>query len=158
MPNALRWEGAPVDEGLIIDLGTTLATAAVSAVGAEWDGSTNLDMLGWFELGTSDNTDLFAAAVTVSNSSLDLYRVVAPDGTNYENTPVTADIAEFGHLYVGSFPIASEIGNQPIVIGPFALPPMKQKYLIHNNATGQTMTAEWDVRLFTNNPEIQDSP
>lgn len=155
MANALRWEGAPVDEGLVIDTGATLADGAVSAAGTEWDGSTHLDTLGWFELGTSDNTDLFAGAVTVSNSTIDLYRIVAPDGTNYENAPVTADITEFGHLFVGSFPIASEIGNQPIVIGPFPLPPMKQKYLAHNNGTGQTITAEWDVRLFTNNPELQ---
>ncbi len=157
MANALRWEGAPVDEGLIIDLGTTLADNALSLVGAEWDGSTNLDMLGWFEIGTSDDSDLFASAVTVESSSLDLYRIVAPDGTNYENTPVTADIVagNFGDKYVGSFAVASEIGNQPMVVGPFPLPPMKQKYLLFNNATGQTVTAEWDVRLFTNNPEVQ---
>lgn len=157
MANALRWEGAPVDEGLIIDTGTTLADNTLSAAGTEWDNSSNLDMLGWFEIGTSDDTDLFAAAVTVESATLDLYRIVAPDGTNYENTPVTADIVagNCGDKYVGSFNVTSEIGNQPMVIGPFALPPMKQKYLLFNNATGQTITAEWDVRLFTNNPELQ---
>ena len=157
MANALRWEGAPVDEGLIIDLGTTLADNVMSAVGVELDNSSNLDLLGWFEIGTSDDSDLFAGAVTVEYSSLDLYRIVAPDGTNYENTPITADIVagNFGDHYVGSFSVTSEIGNQPMVVGPFALPPMKQKYLLFNRGTGQTITADWDVRLFTNNPEIQ---
>ncbi len=155
MANALRWEGAPVSEGLVIDTGATLASDAVSAAGTEWDGSTNMDLLGWFKLDTSDDTALFSGAVAVANKTLDLYRITALDGSNYENTPVTADILEFPHLYVGSFPVAQEAENIPIHIGPFTLPPAKQKYLLFNNATGQTVTAEWEVELFTGNPEIQ---
>ena len=154
MANAIKWEAAPVDRGAVIDLGTTLTDGSASSVGGELDNSVNLDRWGLFELTTSTG-DLFSVAVTATNAVVDLYRIQAPDGTNYENTPVTADIAEFPHLYVGSFPIATETGNQPIVIGPFLLPFTKQKYIAHNKNTGQTMQATWEVNLYVGNEEVQ---
>ncbi len=151
--NALRWEGAPVDEGTVLNLGTTLADDTLSSAGSEWNNSTNLDMLGWFEL-TTDSGNLFSAAVTQTGATVVLYRIQSMDGTTYDNEPATADIAEFPHLRVGDFPIATEAENKPIIIGPFPLPPSKQKYLVYND-TGQTMTLNWEVNLYTNNPEIQ---
>lgn len=154
MANIIQWAAALTDRGAVLDLGTTLADAAVSVVGGELDNSVNLDTYGWLELTTSTG-DLFASAVTVANSTVDIYRVQAPDGTNYDNTPVTADIDEFPHLYVGSFPMATETGNVPIVIGPFLLPPTKQKYLVYNNGSGQTMQNTWEVNLYATNMEVQ---
>lgn len=152
MVAAIKWEAASTAR-TAIDLGATLASDVLSVVGAEIDNSTNLDTYGWLEIATSTG-DLFASAVTRTNASFDIYMVQAPDGTNYNNTPVTADVSEFRNLRVATIPGPTEAGVVPQIVGPIALPPHKFKLLLFNN-TDQTIQATWELNLYTNNLEVQ---
>lgn len=152
MANEIKWAGASTARPAI-DLGTTLASDVLSGVGTEIDNSVNLDMLGWVELATSTG-DLCASAITRANASIGIYMVQAPDGTNYNNTPVTADKDEHGHLLVATVPVPTEAGVVPQVVGPISLPPHKFKLLAFNN-TDQTLQNTWEINLYTNNPELQ---
>jgi hypothetical protein len=151
MVAAIKWEAAPTAR-TAIDLGTTLATDVLSAVGAEIDNSANLDTYGWLELATSAG-DLCASAVTRAGATADIYMVTALDGTNYSNTPVTADVGEFGNQ-VGVIALPTEAGIVPVFSGPIALPPCKFKLLLFNN-TDQTLQNTWELNLYTDNLESQ---
>lgn len=152
MVSALKWETTS-SATAVIDLGTTLASDTLSAVGSEYDNSTNLNTYAWLELQTSTG-DLFSAAVTRVNASADIYMVQAPDGTNYDNAPATADIGEFPHLYKISIPIPTETGAVPATVGPIILPPHKVKFYLYNNSD-QTMQNTWELNLYVNNLEGQ---
>ena len=152
MVSALKWEGTS-SATAAIDLGTTLATDTLSAVGSEYDNSTNSNTYAWLELQTSTG-DLFSSAVTRVNASVDIYMVQAPDGTNYDNAPATADIGEFSHLFVASIPVPTETGAVPATVGPIFLPPHKVKFYLYNN-TDQTMQNTWELNLYVNNLEGQ---
>jgi len=154
MVAAVKWAGASTARTLI-DLDSPLTTLTLSAVGAELANQTNLDTWGWFELTTSDDSDVFASAVATAGSTVDIYMVQALDGTNYQ-TPDEAAIeaGEFQELRVASIPIATEINNLNAMWGPILLPPASCKFYLYNN-TDQTMTAEWELNLYTNNFETQ---
>lgn len=151
MVAAIKWEAAPTAR-TAIDLGTTLASDVLSGVGAEIDNSTNLDTYGWLELATSTG-DLCSSAVTRAQASANIYMVTALDGTNYSNTPVTADVDEFGNFII-SIPLPTEAGIVPLYSGPIALPPCKFKLLLFNN-TDQTFQNTWELNLYTDNLESQ---
>jgi hypothetical protein len=153
MVAAIKWAGASTDRGVVINLDTTLATDTLSAAGSEVDNSTNLDTYGWLELGTSTG-DLFGTIVARVGATADIYMIQAPDGTNYNNAPATADITEFGNLFVISIPIPTETGVVPQTVGPILLPPHKIKFYLYNN-TDQTMQNTWELSLYTNNLETQ---
>lgn len=152
MPNAIKWEGAST-KTVVSDLGTTLAADTLSAAGSEYDNSSNLNKYGWLEIATSSG-NLFSAAVARVGASMIIYMIQAPDGTNYHNEPVTADVAEFPHLRVAEIPIPTEAGVVPTMVGPIALPPHKIKFLVLNQ-TDQQMADTWQLNLYTNNLEVQ---
>lgn len=152
MVAAVKWETASTDRGGI-DTGATLADNTMSAASAEIDNSSNLDTMGYLELSTSDHTALFSVSPSDTVPSIDLYMTQAPDGTNYESTPVTGG-ADQGSKYFGSFPVEKNTTQATVVIGPILLPPVKMKFYADNQA-GQTLTAEWEVTLWTNNLESQ---
>ncbi len=152
MVAAVKWETTSTDRGGI-DTGATLADNTMSAASAEVDNATNLDTMGYLELSTSDHTALFSVAPDDANPSVDIYMTQAPDGTNYESIPVTGG-ADQGSKYIGSFPVEKNTTQATVVIGPIALPPTKFKYYA-DNQSGQTLTAEWEVTLWSNNLEGQ---
>jgi len=157
MVSPVKWEKSTSTKTVVIDLGTTLATDTLSAVGATPYDNTlaaNLDTFVWFELQTSSG-NLFSTAVTRANATVDIYAVRALDGTNYENAPVTADLSEFPQLKIASIPIPTETGVVPATPGrPFALDPYKHKFYVFNN-TDQTMQNTWQLNIYVNNLEGQ---
>lgn len=150
MVAAIKWETTS-SATAVIDLGTTLNDATFSALGSEYDNSTNLNTYGWLELQTSTG-DLMASAVTAANAYIDVFMVQAPDGTNYSNTPDVLN--EFQDLRVATFAIPTEAAVVPLIVGPIVLPPHKIKFLVYN-ATGQQMNNTWELNLYTNNFESQ---
>ena len=155
MVAAVKWEGAPTAR-TAIDLGTTLANNTMSAAGTEIDNSVNLDTFGWLELTTSDQSALFdTTPPNDANPSLDIYMITAPDGTNYSGAPLTGG-ADQGHLYVGSFPLEKNTTFVTVAMPfPIAIPPSKFKLYADNQNGAGTLTAEWEVNIYTNNLESQ---
>jgi len=154
MVSAVKWEAASTAR-VAIDLGTTLANDTMSAVGAEIDNSTNLDTYFYAELTTSDQSALFDTTPPNDTApTCDLYMTQAPDGTNYEDAPLTGG-ADQMNLFVGAFPIQKNTTSFLTVIGPFLLPPHKLKFYLDNQNGAGTLTAEWEVNIYTNNFESQ---
>ncbi len=150
MVAAIKWETTS-SATAVIDTGATLASDSFSALGSEYDNSTNLNTYGWLELATSTG-NLCASAVTRAGASVEVYMVQAPDGTNYENTPDVR--GEFGPP-VAIIPVPTEAAVVPIMApGPIILPPHKIKFLAYNN-TDQTLQNTWEVNLYVNNMETQ---
>jgi hypothetical protein len=129
------------EAGSIVSLASTelnsLATAA-SALGVEYDNATNLYLYGQFELVVTYGTNPTAA------STVDLYLISAPDGTNYTQNSTGASGAAPFTAYVGSFPLLASTSAQRLQLGgtgsPIAIPPGKFKAWILNRS-GQTMAA-----------------
>lgn len=152
MVAAVKWESALVDEGGI-DTGATLADNTVSAASVEIAGQTNLDTIGYYELSTSDHTALFSVSPDDASPTVDLYITRAVDATNYESVPVTGG-ADQSNQFIGSFPVMKNTTQHTVVIGPLSIPPCKFKFYV-DNQSGQTLTAEWEVTLWSNNLESQ---
>lgn len=154
MVAAVNWEGAPV-KIVAIDLGTTLGDNTISAVGEVISNHTGLDMLIWLELTTSDGSALFDTTPPDDASpSLDIYRTLAIDGTNYETAPLTGGANQSGK-YVCSFPLEKNTTFNRVIVGPFLFPPSLQRYYADCQNGAGTLTAEWEVNLYHNNSETQ---
>lgn len=154
MVAAVKWESASTKR-TAIDLGTTLANDTMSAAGAVIDNSVNLDTYAWVELTTSDNTALFdTTAPNDANPTLDIYIVQAPNGTNYDEAPITGGTDQQQKFLI-AIPLQKNTTAARIIVGPVLLPPHKfQLYADGQWGTG-TLTAEWEVNLYTNNLESQ---
>lgn len=154
MVAAVKWEAAST-KTTIINLGTTLADNTMSAVGAEYDNSSNLNTKAWFELTTSDASALFdtTSPDDVVPEAI-LYVTQAPDGSNYENAPLTGGADQEAKRVI-AFPIEKNTSHSRIVVGPIDLPPHKLKFYLDGQWGSATLTAEWEVNLYSNNYELQ---
>lgn len=81
-----------------------------------------------------------------SGSTVDLYaRMMNIDGANDQMEPD----ADFGHVYLGSFPLNNSTSNQYIAIDirlPNTQTSQYYQFQIQNNA-GQTMSAGWTLKV-----------
>lgn len=117
----------------------SLATAN-GALGTEYDNATNLYMYGLFELVVTYGTN------PTAGSTVDLYLITAPDGTNYSDNTTGASGAAPATAYVGGFPLRAVTTAQRVQLGGpgfqamIQLPPVKFKAFLLNRA-GQTMAA-----------------
>ena len=116
---------------------TILSTEANSlannaaALGAEFDNSTGQWLFGLFELNVT-----FGAGPT-AGSTVDLYIIPAPDGTNYNNSVAGASGSAPSTSYVGGFPLRNVTSAQKVPIGVarrVELPPTKFKAFIINRS------------------------
>ncbi len=147
MVSALKWEAASTSTTLVSS-GASLADNTISAASTEYDNSTNLNTYGWLEF-----TGTFSVAPSDSNPTVDIYVAQAPDGTNYQDAPLTGG-AQQTEMYVISVPVQKLTTAQRVVVGPIPLSPHKAKYYA-DNQTGQTLSAAWTLTLYTNNLEGQ---
>lgn len=84
----------------------------------------------------------FGTAPTV-NTTLDLYaRELDIDGTNDAVAPTTT----YKRRFICSFPVFNQTATQYIKALAFEVPPLSEFYL-HNNATGQTVSAGWTLNI-----------
>jgi len=147
------WDALPTGSK-IIDLGTTLANNTISAASNEVDNGGSLDTFVFFMIQTSDSSALFDSAPTDAVPSLNIYRTVAPNNTNYEDAPVTGAAGQ-RHKYVTAFQVEKNTTAVRIVTTkPVLLLPFKHKFYI-DNQTGQTLTAEWELHIYPANFESQ---
>lgn len=113
----------------------SLSAGSGSALGTEYDNSASLFMWGLFEL-----TVTFGTGPT-ADSTLDLFLVPAPDGTNYDdgsNSVFTQNAS------IGGFNMRSVTTAQKLSIYAVPLPPTKFKVNIQNN-TNQTTAASGNL-------------
>jgi hypothetical protein len=114
----------------------SIATAK-AYLGGEIDNATNLDDVADIEITWSFATNPTAA------KSLDIYLIVAHDGTNYEEG--AGDGSSTTTLPLESCKLASvsptaDTSTHRKSFRGIPLEPMKYKPLVYNNATGQTAT------------------
>lgn len=122
----------------------SLANNTYSAVSPVLDNGTNLDQFGIAQLDVT-----FGTNPTV-DTTVDLFAVPAPDGTNYEDGGGAVKPA--AAYYCGSFQLRAVTTPQKIATSRFELPPCKVKFVVFNNNTGQTFAASGNtVTLFTFN-------
>lgn len=152
--NDFQWEGNFTDEGLVIDLTSTLADDALSPIAdsTEFDNAAagHLRMWGWLQLETSSGN---VFSTTPSAGNIRIYRHIALDGTNYEDAPDATDINEQSDKHIGSFIIPSH-NFLRLASRPFLLMPGKQKFQIYNEAAA-SITANGRCRLFTAVEEVE---
>lgn len=121
--------------GSITSLLTTelnaLAAGAGSALGTEFDNSTNLLIFGSFQL------DVTFAVNPIVDTTVDLYLIPAPDGTNYNNGSASIQPQNFA---IGSFNIRAASTQQLLYLWGVQLPPTKFK-MIGFNGTDQPFPA-----------------
>jgi hypothetical protein len=110
----------------------TLATATGSSLGTEYDNTLTTTGNMWADF------ELFAAfaAATNADSTVDLYIVPAPDGTNYCDGGVAVQPVNF---FRGSWSLRATTSYR-LVVHQVALPPTKFKIFVVNNS-GQAMSA-----------------
>jgi hypothetical protein len=134
---SLKLEAAAIATVASTEL-NSLANAA-GALGAEYDNATNLYMFGTFELNVTFGTNPTAA------STVDLYLIPAPDGTNYDDAVTGAAGSAPNTSYVGGFPLRAVTSAQKVplgvgIAGPVQLPPTKFKVFALNKS-GQAFPA-----------------
>lgn len=110
-----------------------LANNAYSAPGPAYDNGVNLNRFAMAEFFGPTGT-----APTV-DTTLDLFAIPAPGGTNYGDGGSTVKPA--AAYYCGSFQLRAVNTDQRIMTPIFELPPCKVKFVLFNNATGQALDA-----------------
>ena len=84
----------------------------------------------------------FGTAPTV-NTTIDLYaQELDIDGTNDAIAPTTT----YKRRYIGSFVVAAQTAMQYLKVRGYDVP-LVASYYLHNNATGQTMSAGWTLKV-----------
>jgi len=152
MPSVLKWEAASTANTLVSS-GAVVANDSISGPSTAYDNSVNLNTYGWLEfVGT------FGATPDASNPTLDIYMAQAPDGTNYQDAPLTGG-ANQTEMYVISIPVQKNTASQRITVGPIPLPPHKFQLYLDNQAGASASTINlnsgWTLKLYTNNLEGQ---
>lgn len=145
--NVIKWAAALVDRGAVLTTQlNSLGDATLSAVGAEIDNSVNLDTFGILELNVA-----FGSA-PVSTGIIEIYELVAPDGTNYGDGGASVNPGLLA--YVAAIPLKSVTTAQRIHSHPIKLKPAKTKWLLFNRA-GQAFPASGStLKLFTANESV----
>lgn len=123
----------------------SLANANASALGTEYDNSSSLYMFGLFELNVTFGTN------PTQGSTVDLYIVPAPDGTNYDDATTGATLLTPITSFAGSFPLRNVTSAQKVPLGAITqifLPPTKFKIQVYNRSA-QAFPASGSTVKFT---------
>ena len=84
----------------------------------------------------------FGTAPTIS-TTIDLYaQELDIDGTSDAIAPTTT----YKQRYIGSFVVAAQTAMQYLKVRGYDVP-LVASYYLHNNATGQTMSAGWTLKV-----------
>jgi len=125
---SIKLEAASISTVASTEL-NSLASAAL-ALGAEYDNTSNLYLFGLFEVNVT-----FGSSPT-ANTTIDLYLIPAPDGTNYDDAVTGAAGTAPAQCYIGSAPVRAVTSAQKIPIGLgltlVNLPPLKCKVAVKN--------------------------
>lgn len=129
---------------------TGLAAASLAnnalVVGSEIANSTNLD-----ELATLELTYAFGTNPT-ANATLEVYAIYAVDGMNYEDG--ATNVTPFAPAFIGAVSVTADTNTHRVTFRSVQLEPHKLKFLVRNNATGQTATVT--LLAYTYNRSLVD--
>lgn len=141
-----KWSGFTQRANLLTTELNALANGSYSAVGTELDNGSNLDRFGVAELIVD-----FVSAPT-DRAAIDLYGVLAPNGTNYADGGGATRPSAF--LYLGTFQCLATTAAQRLLTARFELQPCKMKLVIHNRS-GQDFPATGSiVNAYTANKTV----
>ena len=134
---SIKYEQAAITTVASTELNSLANNAG--ALGAEYDNATNQYLFGLFELNVT-----FGSAPT-AGSTVDLYIIPAPDGTNYDDAVTGASGYAPASAYAGGCPLRAVTTAQKVplglgVQGLVQLPPCKFKIFILNKS-GQAFPA-----------------
>lgn len=133
---SIKLEAAAIATMASTELNSLANNAA--ALGAEYDNATNLYLFGLFELNVTFGTN------PTAGSTVDLYIIPAPDGTNYDDNTTGASGTAPANCYVGGFPLRAVTTAQKVPLGVgltrVELPPTKFKAFLVNKS-GQSFPA-----------------
>ena len=148
MPNAIKWQGAPVSRSnaLSTEL-NALANNGRSNAGLVIDNSTSLDKFGWLELNVTFTT------APSADGYIAIYMVTAMDGTNFADG--SASVNPGFDAWVCNLPVNAVTTAQNKQVGPILLPPAKFKLIAENKAGFALPATGTTIELFSNNDEIQ---
>ena len=102
-----------------------------AALGAEFDNSAGLWLFGLFELNVTFGTG------PTAGSTVDLYIIPAPDGTNFDDAVTGASGSAPSTSYAGGFPLRNVTSAQKVPLGVvrrIELPPTRLKALVINRS------------------------
>lgn len=126
---SIKLEAASITTVLSTEL-NSLANGA-AAISSAYDNDTNLYMWATFELNVQ-----FGANPTIY-TTVDLYIIPAPDGTNYDDATTGASGTAPSTCYVGGFPLRVTTSAQKVPLGVVRrvdLPPTKFKVFVLNGS------------------------
>lgn len=133
-----KWSSGTSRGNLLTTQLDALANTTYSAVGTELDNATNLDR---FAIGVLSIT---WASNPTQDAVINLYAVVAADGTNYESG--SSSYRYPYDSFCGVFQAYANTSAQILVTRPFELRPFKTKFAVYNGsgfafpASGTTVT------------------
>jgi len=129
MGYTVKWEAPQSLANILTTELNSLASATLSAAGAELDNSTGLYLFADFVLSVTYGTNPTAGGYVA------LYLTEALDGSTHSDVE-----RELTSQLVGSFPLRATTSAQKIVLRGVQLPPFKIKPYVDNQA-GQAMAA-----------------
>jgi len=144
MSSTFKWSATGTDRGNVLSTElNSLADAGWSAAGTELANQTNLD----------EFCDLVLAVTFGSNPSgtkrIDVYMVVAADGTNYEDGSDT--VAPQQKNLIGSFELRASTSAQKLALKRIVLLPFKTKFLIQNKSGQSFPSSGSTIKAYTYN-------
>jgi hypothetical protein len=128
------WDPDAITTVLSTEL-NSLGSAAISALGTQYDNATNCFLYAMFEVTATFGTGPSA------DSTLDLFLVPAPDGTNYDDG--SSSVYSQNHA-VGGWTMRNVNTQQKIALWGVPLPPTKFKLQVVNN-TDQAIAASGNL-------------
>lgn len=145
MANAIKWAAASSRGTVLTTELNSLASAALSGVGSVLDNATNKDQYGRLELNVTFGSSPAAGGY------VDIYEVIAPDGTNYGSAAAVAQL----QAPVASIAVNASTSAQRVASALFAMSPFLTKYLLVNRTSVSFPASGTTVNLYTTNDEIQ---
>lgn len=142
----IQWNGITSRGSVLSTELNSLASAARTAAGTALDNATNLDKYAYLEVAVT-----FAVAPSAT-AYLNIYMVMAPDGTNYADG--SGSVAPGADTLIVTIPILASTSAQRKTVGPIWLPPTKVKFLLENQS-GQAFPASGStLGLFSANEKV----
>lgn len=126
---SIKLEAGSITSIMTTELNSLANNAA--AIGAEFDNSAGLWLFGLFELNVTFGTG------PTAGSTVDLYIIPAPDGTNFDDAVTGASGSAPSTSYAGGFPLRSVTSAQKVPLGVvrrIELPPTKLKAFVINRS------------------------
>lgn len=123
-----------------------LGNGSYSAAGSVVDNSSNLDVFGIAELLVT-----FGSSPTL-NAPVQLFSVIAPDGTDYEDG--SSSLRPTDAAYLGFFQVYNTTNPQRILTRAFQLRPAKMKFILYNGSGVAFPASGSTVGLYTFNRTV----